>query len=105
MSSPSPRFLATWPPNRGGRDALHVIGHGRFDSSPQPPVLGSARCQPAMDIGESRSDRVLVLEPRGRLDARSTPAFEQRLLGCIEAGERAVLLHCGKLDYISSAGL
>jgi len=47
----------------------------------------------------------LVLEPRGRLDGRSTPAFEERLLGCIEAGERAVLLDCGNLDYISSAGL
>ena len=47
----------------------------------------------------------MVLEPRGRLDGHSTPAFEERLLGCIEAGERAVLLDFGNLDYISSAGL
>src|SRR5215813_5801438 len=84
------------------RRALHVIGHGRSDSTWQPPVLRSAA---VMDVGESRSGQTLVLEPRGRLDGRSTPAFEQRLLGCIEAGERAVLLDCGKLDYISSAGL
>jgi len=58
-----------------------------------------------MDVGESRSGQTLVLEPRGRLDGRSTPAFEERLLGCIEAGERAVLLDCGNLDYISSTGL
>ena len=58
-----------------------------------------------MDLGESRSGQTLVLAPRGRLDARSTPAFEAKLLGCIEAGERSVLLDCRDLDYISSNGL
>lgn len=58
-----------------------------------------------MDLGESRSGPTLVLAPRGRLDGRSTPVFEERLLGCIEAGERSILLDCSNLDYISSTGL
>lgn len=46
-----------------------------------------------------------MLAPRGRLDGRSTPLFEEKLLGCIEAGERSILLDCSNLDYISSTGL
>jgi anti-anti-sigma factor len=58
-----------------------------------------------MDLAESRHGLTLVLTPRGRLDGRSTPAFEERLLGCIAAGERSILLDCSALDYISSTGL
>jgi anti-anti-sigma factor len=58
-----------------------------------------------MDLNESRTGATLVLAPRGRLDGRSTPAFEERLLGCIQSGERSILIDCSNLDYISSTGL
>jgi anti-anti-sigma factor len=31
--------------------------------------------------------------------------FETRLLGSIERGERRILVDCGPLDYVNSAGL
>lgn len=58
-----------------------------------------------MDLGESRTGTTLVLAPSGRLDGRSTPAFEEKLLACIAAGERSILIDCSRLDYISSMGL
>jgi anti-anti-sigma factor len=58
-----------------------------------------------MDITEGKSGSTLVMTPSGRLDAASAPAFQERLLSCIDGGETSVLLDCVHLDYISSAGL
>lgn len=58
-----------------------------------------------MDLDETKRGAALVLAPRGRLDGRSTPAFEEKLLGCIASGEHAILIDCSQLDYISSTGL
>lgn len=58
-----------------------------------------------MQLDETRREATLVLSPQGRLDAHSTPAFHDRLLGYIDAGERSVLLDLSRLDYIGSAGL
>jgi anti-anti-sigma factor len=58
-----------------------------------------------MDISESKSAGTLVMTPNGRLDTASAPAFHERLVGCIDAGETSVLLDLAHVDYISSAGL
>ena len=58
-----------------------------------------------MDMSETRSGATLVLTPNGRLDSASAPAFQERLLSCINGGETSVLLDFVHLDYISSAGL
>ncbi len=58
-----------------------------------------------MVIDERRSGTVLVLMPRGRLDAHSSTALQTRLLGCVGSGAQRVLLDCTGLDYLSSAGL
>jgi anti-anti-sigma factor len=58
-----------------------------------------------MDVIVETNDNVLVVAPRGRLDSAAAPAFEQRLLGHLDTGERGVVLDLTGLDYISSAGL
>ena len=58
-----------------------------------------------MELTETREGVTLVVAPQGRLDAHSTAGFEVRLLACIDAGERSILLDCSRLDYISSIGL
>ena len=58
-----------------------------------------------MDISETRSGATLVVMPAGRLTAESAPAFQEHLLGRIDAGEATLLLDLAQLDYISSAGL
>jgi len=39
------------------------------------------------------------------LDTAAAPAFETKLLGLIDAGERKVLIDCTPLEYVNSAGL
>jgi anti-anti-sigma factor len=59
-----------------------------------------------MDIFQSTSDNgVLTLTMNGRLDADSTPGFGDLLSGCIDRGERRVVLDLSGLDYMSSVGL
>lgn len=58
-----------------------------------------------MECSEQRDGDVLILSPSGRIDSKTAKEFETRLLGRIEAGEPAVLVDCGALEFISSAGL
>jgi anti-anti-sigma factor len=58
-----------------------------------------------MDITETRSDGVVRLALNGRLDGTSSPAFEERILTLIDAGERRLIVDLAHLDFISSVGL
>jgi anti-sigma B factor antagonist len=58
-----------------------------------------------VDITELRRDKALVLNVKGRLDSASSGRFEGKLVGLITGGERAIILDCQGLDYLSSAGL
>lgn len=58
-----------------------------------------------MEITETRSNAVVIVAVTGRLDATNAHAFEERVLGLIEAGEMRLVVDCAQLDYISSAGL
>ncbi|HEY2774995.1 MAG TPA: anti-sigma factor antagonist [Candidatus Binatia bacterium] len=59
---------------------------------------------PTSDGGSPASD-VVVLHATGRLDAGEAAAFEQALLGRIEAGAQRIVVDCSNLEYINSAGL
>jgi anti-anti-sigma factor len=48
---------------------------------------------------------VRVVRIEGDLDAHTFPALQDRLERTLADGERAIVLDCGALDYISSAGL
>lgn len=58
-----------------------------------------------MQIGEQRQGEAVVLQPVGRIDNDTSPAFQTRLLGAIGTAPASVLVDLGGVDYISSAGL
>ncbi len=60
-------------------------------------------------MSEGRRERggktVRVISVAGDLDAHTFPRLQDRLAALIGARDAAIVLDCGKLDYISSAGL
>jgi anti-anti-sigma factor len=58
-----------------------------------------------MEIVETRSAHLVTLAIHGRLDAAFSGGFEQRILACIDAGDRRVIVDLAELDYINSVGL
>ena len=57
-----------------------------------------------MVTGERRGD-VLWLGVSGRINALNATQFEEEVGDAIDEGDRAVIMDCGSLAYISSAGL
>lgn len=58
-----------------------------------------------MDVTQKKQGKALILSVTGRLDAVTSPIFEDRLVRLIEGGEWNLILDLGRLDYLSSAGL
>ena len=58
-----------------------------------------------MQVQESKKGTVLVVAPRGRLDASTAGEFQRRLSASIDGGETRILLDFSDLTNISSAGL
>lgn len=59
-----------------------------------------------MDIFQSTSDSgILTLTASGRLDADTTGRFAEVLNGCIDRGDRRIVLDLAGVDYVSSVGL
>ena len=58
-----------------------------------------------MEIVETRENAVVILEPRGRIDARTAGLLEEKVLRLLDGGERRLVFDLAGLDYISSAGL
>ena len=59
-----------------------------------------------MDIFQSTSESgILTLTLSGRLDADTTGKFSEVLGGCIDRGDRRIVLDLGALEYVSSVGL
>lgn len=58
-----------------------------------------------MEIGEQREGNIIVLNPKGRVDNDTSPAFQAKLLACVGSTASAVLIDFSGVEYISSAGL
>jgi len=58
-----------------------------------------------MEISERRTAEIVTLSLSGKLDTTTAKAFEQKILGQIESGDRRFVIDLAQLDYISSAGL
>ena len=58
-----------------------------------------------MDIDTRREGSVTVVAITGKLDAVTSPAFEQQVRETVNAGNHAIVVDLARLDYISSAGL
>ena len=58
-----------------------------------------------MQIKESKQGEVLILTISEHLDSATSTIFESRLLGLVDRGERKIVIDCGSLEYVNSAGL
>ncbi len=82
---------------RSGAGTLEWWSH----SGGEPlPIAGGI-----MDIRESRRKDIIILAVHGKLDAATSPVFDQKLLPMLERGEKNFLIDFSHMDYISSAAL
>jgi stage II sporulation protein AA (anti-sigma F factor antagonist) len=58
-----------------------------------------------MQIQEEKQGAVCILTISEHLDTASATMFETALLGAIDRGEDRILVDCGPLEYVNSAGL
>src|SRR5215470_7418750 len=58
-----------------------------------------------MDVHEGRSGGFVVLVPAGRLDAKTSPELEKKILELLGAGERRFIVDFASVEFLSSAGL
>jgi len=58
-----------------------------------------------MEIATRKERNVLIISVKGRLDAATSPDFENSLSDLIAKGENTFLIDFDNLKYISSAGL
>lgn len=58
-----------------------------------------------MDVREEMLDGVTVLSLAGRLDSSTAPAAEQAVVRLTDGKVPGLVIDCGGLDYVSSAGL
>ena len=59
----------------------------------------------AMEIEERTEGSAVVVSLDGRLDGLSAPDLETRVSAIVERGDVRMVLDCGKMSYVSSAGL
>ncbi len=57
-----------------------------------------------MDIVESQSNGVVIVEPRGRMDSVTAKPFGDRVVELIRSGSHHLLIDLQQVLYISSAG-
>ena len=57
-----------------------------------------------MTIEKNVNGAVVTMKIIGRLDTATAPALEKEIDGCA-AGVQELVLDCGELEYVSSAGL
>jgi anti-anti-sigma factor len=58
-----------------------------------------------MEITECKTADIVTLSLSGKLDTTTAKAFEEKILGQIESGERRFVIDLAQLNYIGSAGL
>jgi anti-anti-sigma factor len=57
-----------------------------------------------MEVVVTTQDKVVIVEPKGRIDSTTSRDFGARLLDLIKAGTSRVVVDFSKVIYISSAG-
>ena len=58
-----------------------------------------------MDLTTERSENVVCVDVKGRIDGSTAVAFEEAVRGALEESDRAMIMDFRELAYISSAGL
>ena len=58
-----------------------------------------------MEIIEEKQGDRYIFKLNGRLDSNTSPDFEKKIFDAIESGNIHLIIDCGQMDYITSAGL
>jgi|SRR5262245_6670935 len=58
-----------------------------------------------METSETKTNGIILLGLKGRLDATTSPQLQEKLLAALAGGEKHFAIDCAQLEYISSAGL
>ena len=58
-----------------------------------------------MEMTTERQDSVLSIRLVGRLDGSNAIEFQEAVRNAVEDRDRTMIMECGELSYISSAGL
>ncbi|MFC2173444.1 STAS domain-containing protein [Acidobacteriota bacterium] len=58
-----------------------------------------------LDLDTKRTDSVVVLYPKGLINAHTVKRFEEELLSLIKGKSYSIVINCKSLTYIASAGL
>lgn len=59
---------------------------------------------PDLEVTTRRTGAVVVVEPRGFVNAHTVAEFERVLNGLVEAGDARIVISGGRLSYVASAG-
>jgi anti-sigma B factor antagonist len=63
------------------------------------------RKEPLMEILEEQHDEIKVFKIKGRLDSKTSPEFEEKIVESSKGGGKNMIFDFKDLEYISSAGL
>ena len=58
-----------------------------------------------MEVIVTEQDGIAIVELAGRMDATTTPEFDNATRALLETGKQRLLIDMSRLEYISSAGL
>jgi anti-sigma B factor antagonist len=58
-----------------------------------------------MQIFEENQDNIYIFKLTGRLDSKTSPEFEKKIVQAIEDGYNQIIVDFEDLEYLSSAGL
>ena len=85
--------------------AVRDAGRLAEDQSGPAAQLSVARFGGSMEVIVTEQDGIAIVELAGRMDATTTPEFENATRALLEAGKQRLLIDMSRLEYISSAGL
>jgi anti-anti-sigma factor len=57
------------------------------------------------EMSDEQLGAVSILHVKGRLDAVSSPVLEQKISQLVDGGATRLVLECGQMAYMSSAGM
>jgi len=58
-----------------------------------------------MEIVEKKQENYYLFKLNGRLDSNTSPDFEEKVFNAVDGGNIHLIIDCGQMDYITSAGL
>ncbi len=58
-----------------------------------------------MDISDTQVNGIQVLDVTGRIDSGTAKSLEDKVVGLLDGGTKALVIDLAKVEFVSSAGL